>query len=188
MGSLFVPSISTKTISASTGVLSKKWNPLNSNNSIGFIILVSNVAIVELKNKPIASLGGITIDMPSITKLPVSRDDIILDSVTAGIFINNIFRSFRDVKKLRNVIGQQQYLQLYYNYTASSINKISIRTAINTFTKNNIAYLVTESVYNNIYTLDPKCIASETMSIPDVEERLIKELKLKLIFGMVSVL
>lgn len=180
LGSLFVPSISTKTIGSFIKKIPEGWKPKNERDE-GFIILVSNVAVVKLIPRTynsgiyISITGGVVLDMPSITQLPVSRDDIILNSTTYPIFVDNLLDVLEMGKKDRTIVGIQRACQLYYDYTSNDLNKQAVNEALSIFTQKNIDYLVTQEIFNGIKDIDKECIVSDTMSIPNVENRLIKE-------------
>src|SRR5579862_1991559 len=180
LGSLFVVSISTKTIGSSIKKIPEGWKPKNERDE-GFIILVSRVAVVKLiprvlgSNIYIPKNGGVVLDMPSITQLPVSRDDIILNSTTYKIFVENLLDVLEMGKKDRDITGIQNACQLYYDYTSNDMNRQAINEALSIFTQKNIGFLVNQHIFNGIKNIDTKCIVSNTMNVADVENRLIKE-------------
>jgi hypothetical protein len=173
LGSLFVPSISTKTIRNAIQ-LPNSWKAHNG-QSYGFVILVSKIAVVSIPG--LQDKTGVLIDMPPITQLPVSRDDIILNEVTQKYFIDNLLEVFELGKKNRNVSDIQHYCNLYIHYTSNNLNRQSVQSVLGTFFQNNIQYLITKNIFDGLSKIDKLCIESETMSIMNVEERLNQELK-----------
>ena len=190
LGSLFVPSISTKTLKGSVlAPLLSGWVPRNSIKSISqggtaqvFIILVSNVAVVTL---PIEGIGEVVIDMPPWTRLPVSRDDVILSSDTIPIFASNVKAiAEMGILSYRDVIHLQRGLKAYYNYTSNAVNKQAINSALSTISNDYSQRLVIRRVYDDIKVIDSKAVLSDSMNIADVENRLITEFTKILIEGV----
>ena len=183
LGSLFVPSISTKTIKSSTSSVTKKetatvsYNNFNTNGA--FIILVSDVSVVYLKTN---SYGSSTISMPSWTRLPVSRDDIILENPEmVKMFENALVNLLEEGVKMRNVSSIQTGIKSYLDYTANFVNKQAVKNALAIFTEKYKSYLVTKSIYDSLGIIDMKCINSEVMYVPEVESRLIVDLSKRLL-------
>ena len=170
--SLFVPSVSTKTIK-DTITTPIGWIPKHTKGD-GFTILVSGVAVVDIKLTDYDSENkGIIIDMPPTTRIPVSRDDIILNENNTPLFISNVLYGLNILKSDRDLSYAQAAIQKYYDYTANSINKQAVLTALNTFTRENISLLVSKDLYNALKDKDDKLLISESMSVGDVEARLI---------------
>ena len=118
LGSLLVPSISTKTI-ADKIKIPKGWKPSSRIEYAGYqmIILVSGVAVVQL-GKTLER--GIIIEMPPTTRLPVSRDDIILDTETASIFAEEIQKVLEESVVYFATFLAQKGLKSYIDYTFGS--------------------------------------------------------------------
>lgn len=180
LGSLFVPSISTKTIKAS--IFQKRGSAdvsfMPSRFQASFEILVSDVSVVSLKIVDHTCDGAAVISMPSWTRLPVSRDDIILeDSSTAKIFEDAVLKllEFGAAPSTQRVKSIQVGLQSYIEYTANSINKQIVSNALSIFAEKYKSFLVTDDLYESLKEIDKKCILSDVMYIPDVEARLIDE-------------
>jgi hypothetical protein len=185
LGSLFVPSISTKTLKDSLnkhGELKALWKPNNTLNTYGktFVILVSNVAVVSL---PIDG-AEVSLDMPPWTRLPVSRDDIILDENTAKSFeesVKNLVILGVNVQK--NVSSIQDGLYAYYNYTSNSLNKQTVNKVLSWISTEYSSVLTTKNIFFGL-PIDKKSVLSRTMDIADVEERLIKDFSKNIIEGV----
>jgi hypothetical protein len=178
LGSLFVPSISTKTIKSSTlsntkkGIATVSYN--NNAQSI-FTILVSEVSVVKLDPNS-GYLGESIINLPSWTRLPVSRDDIILEnSETAKMFENALVELLDLGAKQRSVITIQKGLKVYHDYTVNFVNKQAVTNALSIFTNKYKSFLLTNPLFTSLVSVDAKCILSDVMYIPDVESRLIKD-------------
>jgi len=120
-GSLFIPSISTKTIKSKiTGKTSASYISLHDR---GFNIMVSEVIVVTLQ---ISTSIAVYISMPPQTRLPVSRDDIILDADTLKIFIEQLQSVVEMVIEHKGLTRFQNMLDDYKNYTASDVNRTAI--------------------------------------------------------------
>ena len=178
LGSLFVPSISTKTIKSSTSSNTKKGVATvsyNNNAQSAFTILVSEVSVVKLDPNS-GYLGESIINLPSWTRLPVSRDDIILEnSETAKMFENAMVELLELGAKQRSVVSIQKGLKAYHDYTVNFVNKQAVTNALSIFTNKHKSSLVTELLFGSLKIIDTKCILSDVMYIPDVESRLIKD-------------
>lgn len=186
LGSLFVPSISTKTIKAS--IFQKREKPtvtFEPPKQASFEILVSGVSVVSLKVYQPSGSGSAIISMPSWTRLPVSRDDIILeDSGIAKIFEDALLNLLELGAKKRQVKSIQLGLNAYFEYTASSINKQAVTGALSVFAEKYKSFLVTDDLYTSLNKIDRECILSDVMYIPDVEARLIDEFSDTLLTGV----
>ncbi len=183
LGSLFVPSISTKTIKNVVSI--SKWKSNNrAYDECNFIILVSNVMVVNLTGKcenntykGVKLKKGLIIDMPPNTRLPVSRDDIILDESNYKLFVDSILEILELGKTQRDVSNMEILCKEYYNYTTGDLNKRAINEALSIFTNANSHYLVTLQLFNNIHEIYKQCVISNSMSSELVEDNLLKILK-----------
>ena len=137
LGSLLIPSISTKTISLSeetyyrqpsigskTGIFINKNSNFSKNK---FVILVGNIGVVYLQfDGKLENTYTIMIDMPITTRLPVSRDDILFDSeFTINVFILSLelLRNEWAFNKLFDFTILEDGLRVYANYTRQNIVK-----------------------------------------------------------------
>jgi hypothetical protein len=173
LGSLFVPSISTKTIKDVVTV-PFGWAPTNTLLTTSFIILVSRVAVVQLSSDGNA---GCIIDMPPNTRLPVSRDDIILNEGTYKIFVSNLLEILEWGKKVRDVSTLQKLFEEYLNFTTNDVNKKAVMEATSTFIYNNSSYLVTGELFNGIQNTYTQAIKSNVMNVADVEKNILATFK-----------
>jgi hypothetical protein len=175
LGSLFVPSISTKKIE-SHARLDTLWNQKDIYSEPHFpnrfMILVGGVIVVSLE---VPKNGhGLVIDMPPTTKLPVSRDDIVLDNITAGIFSESIKLALQYGFKEKNSARIERYLNKYLNYTANIFNKTIINDNLNIFY---LAYedsLVTKRFYEQTSRIFPQFVVSLHMNTMKIESGLIE--------------
>lgn len=176
LGSLFVPSISTKTIKASTFQKKGEADALfKVKGPSSFEILVSGVSVVNIKI-PSMYYGSATISMPSWTRLPVSRDDIILeDANTTKLFEDALLRLLELGAEDREVISIQMGLKLYQDYTVNPVNKQAVSSALAIFTEKYKSFLVTNELYTSLKLIDKKCILSNVMYAPEVESRLLED-------------
>lgn len=136
-GSLFVPSISTKTIAASE--TSRSFVNYSRVHKLGFgyskiAILVGGIAVVYLQCQ--TSENGnpydYLIDLPSTTRLPVSRDDVIFTPETAKIFRESVDMVFKDISERENDVSKfQDGLQKYMDFTSNVENRLLVKRAIN---------------------------------------------------------
>lgn len=167
-GSLFVPSISTKTLKM-TAKISFENNSriVETNEKSRLLFLVGGIAVISIPSKDAFGENYI-IDLPVDTRLPVSRDDIILDGTTSKILgesINILFANaassssfyeiernkyrYRDVSKLQNL------LEKYIEFTPNTDNKKIVRNVVNNFylkMKHVLAPTVYSLLYRNLST------------------------------------
>lgn len=139
-GSLFVPSISTKTISGSLGstarfVNSSGINKLEFHRRSRLAILIGGIAVVYLNcsdSDRAPEEYDYLIDLPSTTRLPVSRDDIIFTPETSSIFRESVAMVFRDAsEKIQDVSIFQEGLQKYAEFTSNAENKLLVKRVMN---------------------------------------------------------
>ena len=164
-GSLFVPSISTKTIQLSSVSIPfknnsriHKGNPAYDILPKKLLILVNGVAIVDIKLPNVIAIHSsiYLLDLPANTRLPVSRDDIILTPNTKkamkesiNILFNESIKQYSDVSKL------QELLDLYIDYTPNIDNKNLIKSILNDL-YNMYIYRYVPSKYISIYKSIPE--------------------------------
>ncbi len=155
LGSLFVPSVSTKTLKIDSSIINEKSEGrivISQNlSSNGLFILVGKVAVVFIPSSQIPSNKSYLIELPSNTRVPVSRDDIIPTEQTkkwlkegALSLLDSAASSDRDVTVV------QELLEKYIEYTSNSDTKNTIKAALQEFyniNKKNLIY-DDKSVYN----------------------------------------
>jgi hypothetical protein len=124
---LFTPSISTKTITLSQIIHTSYQNQSSFAQSEDnhFIILVNKVAIVDIPfSNQDTNKYTVIIDLPPNTRVPVSRDDIIIDQMT----LNNINTSLinisqTSVSQFRSLYALNSAINAYTIYSVNSYNK-----------------------------------------------------------------
>lgn len=155
--SLFIPSISSKTISISN---TKTLSSFTNNSSIKehtenmFYILVGEIGVVQLPyittfNKKYK----IIIDMPINTTIPVSRDDIILGDKSQYLIdgLNIIVKSSYNLQF--GIIPLQQALKSYITYTTQLQTKKVIEDFMSLKSSNDILFVPYNKVYSIISNL-----------------------------------
>lgn len=176
--SVFIPSISTKTIRMSNVIPIDYINDSRIEDSKGkdkgkFTITVGDVAVVDINTNGAYS---IIICLPSNTKLPVSRDDIIINNVKDSTeFINGLNIVIKKAVEKKNILTLENALNLYKNYTTSDeIKSIIESLGIKNFVKHpNV--MVTQEQYDIIYHKIPfnlYAIISSTSNIYKIEQYL----------------
>ena len=138
---LFVPSVSTKTIRASSsdtaadlGIarLGRQTQIVKHARSNRFVILVRSVCVVDIPFPSISHINyEIVLDLPGNIRVPVSRDDIILtDEASEKSALQLLLLQLDAVRErcitdehLNTLYPLQQALQAYQLYTAHSYNK-----------------------------------------------------------------
>ena len=125
---LFVPSVSTKTIQASlqepVGPVLLQSRILLGQQENRFVILVRSVAVVNLtytNDTPVKY--EIILELPGSTRIPVSRDDIIITPRTKEDLRREMGVLEQQSWDLKTVYPLQQALQAYCTYTSQSDNK-----------------------------------------------------------------
>ena len=179
-GSLFVPSISTKTIKMSEGTVANfKPNAriVEDRRLNKLLILVGGIAVVSValdyhKNpEKYESYKEYILDLPSSTRLPVSRDDIILSSETSGYIKEELYKLFQMSAKIYGNISTLQVLvDEYIAFSASEENRTLFKNIAQKFYEDNKHRLVPSgySVYDKI----PNLIRSVNYDVLDVERHL----------------
>lgn len=132
LGSLIVPTISTKTIQLSETttalkqyipkpIIQKKAKSYASESQ--FLILVNFIVVVELSFKLEKHDFVIALDLPAWTKIPVSRDDVLLSSIESefetnlSLIIDTLSYSYRTILPLEIAINR------FIEQTASDTNR-----------------------------------------------------------------
>lgn len=175
--SLFVPSISTKGLSVSVDVPFVNQSGVSYDDESELLITVNNVIVnvttVSVKdyyNQEFLT-GTFRIDLPANTRLPVARDDIILNETTIPVFVEScqivlrdaLNKSLQPKKELyehKELLYLAQKLFLSYGEkTASPINSKVIKEVLHQFNENHIQYYVSQENINilkilNNYGLD----------------------------------
>lgn len=176
LNSMFIPSISTKTIKLSNENKSKYvinstcFQMFFGDNGVNYpentlSIVVNGISVVNITsgNENSYSPRFFILDLPPYTSIPVSRDDIILTPNIIPIFkesINMVLNHAIDSKWL-NII--QNLLVKYITYTSNYENKELVRKTIDEFQRKNIHRLVPENYinyYNKLSTKEIKFISS----------------------------
>lgn len=162
------PSISTKTIAGGVTLVVPFTNKSRIEASDDgtrdkFIILVGNVAVVSIEGRPsTAPVFNHILDLPVTTKLPVSRDDVILDEATGPIFAEGLALLLRETKQTSALATLQDLLLSYQSYTASDTTRQLINKVLDEYIQEVRAYLVPQE-YIDVYTqLSPNFIPSMT--------------------------
>lgn len=172
LGSLFVPSISTKTIQVSEASNYEWYNKTeiekSANNYSSLIITVSEIVICEF-NIPDSMPVIHRIDLPPNTRLPVSRDDIILNEQNIKIFDDNINKLFSITDKPYVL---QSLLKKYIDYTPSEINRNVINNILSEYYEINKKILVPKKFVGLYKSLDNKFLPSNTYDILSIEKYL----------------
>jgi hypothetical protein len=173
LGSVLVPSISTKTIALSPGVaevggvgaapreVGKARIELLRGSSIhdALLVLVGGVGVVDVPAKSIGSLvaGGYEptayiLDLPASTRVPVSRDDVLPPTLGSPSVLGEAAAALLELaaEKKHDVSVAQELLEAYVARSANPENQAAVRRALVTFYEANIARLV-PSGYSSIY-------------------------------------
>lgn len=150
LGSLFIPSISTKTIkmSEASGDGEIVASVIPGSSISKFIITVSDIVVVSFSSVTPSSFSEVyRISMPKNTRLPVSRDDIILTESNREGFRRAISKLLLGAKDLSHL---QLCLDKYMIYTADNIIKDVISSAMNEYYISNRTFLVPK-IYISLY-------------------------------------
>jgi len=188
LGSLLVPSTSSKTIAMSESNSNQSYianpivNPIvEADVDVGVChIMVNRIIIVSVK---IESKYELIIDLPPFSRMPVSRDDVVLSSVSEH-FTQNIRRLVIDlISKYRTVIPLEQAIGGLLLQTPSSENKNILASSIQTIYKyiENKRYITIDNKYEKIYSylnLQTNTIISTLTPDVDVLDAKIGELLL----------
>lgn len=177
LGSLFVPSISTKTIQLSSGSHRSPTGSINNSRLIrntggrNLLFLIGGIAVISIKGEGCAPDTYI-IDLPSTTRLPVSRDDFILDEdgETEKILLESISMVFDAAKTIKDVSCFQLLLENYLEFTPSSANKMVVKRALTDFFFKNKGVLVPIEHQQLYKTIDPSFVVSRVYDASSIEE------------------
>ena len=127
---LFVPSVSTKTLETSLQrtsneyYLATKQTLIKSETSNKFVILVRSVAVVYLDfHTESSNKYHIIIELPSTTRIPVSRDDIIFDNETKRIFLQELQLIVSLFVRQKHIYALQSAFKAYQMYTSQVENR-----------------------------------------------------------------
>lgn len=177
LGSLLLPSVSTKTLQASQNqpiffASHSRVEIVHQGAQSGFVILVAGIAVVRLNRPEAAQRHLYLIDMPSNTKVPVSRDDILLTPETEPIFASALRTVLTQAYELRVLVELQQYLKTYLALTASDVNKKAVEKARDQFVSEKLEWLVPLAEYRIYLELSLKFIASEVYDPLAIEKTL----------------
>ena len=178
LGGLFVPSISTKTIrlaGAQAGHEVLNSRIVVSQRGIGgsacrLLILVGTVAVVSL-SIPYCRHVSYLLELPLTTRVPVSRDDVILTPETRRLMLEGLETLFaEDVRLHHDVSVLQDILDRYIAYSANPENQAVVREAMEVFYEANKQRLV-PSAYHHIYAGRDweELVFSERYDVADVE-------------------
>ena len=172
-GSLFVPSISTKTIQMTTALpflgFDNKSRIVKGTGLRSVVFLIGGIAVVSI-SEPKCKPDTYVIDLPSTTRLPVSRDDFILDDKTEAVLLESIAIVFEAARQMKDVSCFQSLLEKYIAFTPSAENKRVVRRAMNTFFSKTKGQLI-PLAYSQIYKLiNDDFVVSQTYDISAIEE------------------
>ena len=189
LGVLLIPSISTKTIQlAKTDkdfINGSRLNITPNGNSANFIILVGGVGVVDITiiTNTNHSTQEYILDMPLYTRLPVSRDDIILTPITEDIMKRGIKILFDDAMKLLGDVSLfQKLLTKYSDYTAATTNKNVIQDSLTQYYDDHVDELVPYkyiTLYKRLsqnYNLKTKFIGSNQWDVWHIESTIERNL------------
>ena len=132
LGSLMVPSVSTKTLKAGDGPLPpytpKSRLEYRGGNKDALLMNVGGVSVVSIQSKD--SFGNdFIIDLPPGTGVPVSRDDIILSPTTKDALDSGIATLFAAEEETGSVVILQRLLKQYALFTANYNNRLAVQAA-----------------------------------------------------------
>lgn len=176
-GSVLVPSISTKTIglaeeARATDAEEANVEILSVGGIPSFLILVSDIVVVTIQGT-LSSIRGATykITLPSSTRVPVSRDDIILhDKKAKDIFRNALSKLLEEAAKLGSIQDIEVMMEKYVKYTSNTDNKEIVESTIEQFYAEN-AYRLVPSKYLDVYkTLNNKSVGSTRYDVAAIEK------------------
>lgn len=183
--SLLIPSVSTKTIALSeegqqdmhVGQLTN-IKPATTNI---FRILVGRIAVIVLDFTYPGEPYEVIIDLPINTRLPVSRDDILLTSEASR---KNFSKNLMQLQKMafvnRNFAALSFALKTYITYTQQRVTKTIIGNLLEMSEShaNKQGLTFVPYKYADIYTaLGRHFVAAETFDIPYLEKDLLKRYK-----------
>lgn len=180
LGSLFVPSISTKTIQLSNTGVSFVNNSRLVRNTGGrnLLFLIGGIAVISITDTnsygPRCAQDTYIIDLPSTTRLPVSRDDFILSEETEATLLESIDMVFEAAKKIKDAACFQTLLEKYIEFTPSSENKVVVRKAMTNFFVKNKGQLIPMDHRKVYERINPKFVVSKVYDVTSIEDWLDK--------------
>ncbi len=190
LGSLLFPTVSTKTIQMASKPASTAYEmngriiPLVNSKKNTLMVLVNSIVVVKLEfATPIGEKFVLLIDLPAYTKVPVSRDDVLLSSVE-DVFVRDVAKITKLLIDTANTIIPIEYgLEALSNQTASSDNKSIISESFNKYRlPKNVKYIgaAHSTVYSCVSYLFPdvQFVTSKEWD-PDNIQRLIREKEVK---------
>jgi len=151
---LFSPAISSKTIKLSARADREYHNisGIIDNVSNELAILVRKVGVVFLPFETMTNAKyRVIIDLPGNVRLPVSRDDIIIDESTVVYLENSLKKIFDQCISIGNVYVLQKALDRYVTYTSSTTNRNIVQTIMNNLMKNLKKYVTVSVKYASIF-------------------------------------
>ena len=130
---LFVPAISSKGIGIADAVDSDYVNdsniyltnehPLDDIYTVTFSILVRKIAVVQIYYKTTMSFPYDTvIDLPGVVRVPVSRDDFILDENSKNYIYQSLLLVAKECYKIGNLYLLEEAISEYIKYTTNTEN------------------------------------------------------------------
>ncbi len=190
LGSLFVPTVSTKTLKLqpdlikqeSSGRVVEYLGEQIINSRGGYTpqtlhknmlhILVGQVSVATFSSSQ-AGDNNYLIELPISTRVPVSRDDIILtDNAVLGDSILSLL--YDAASSLRNVSTAQELLKMYQDYTSSIRVKEVISKTLSRYYSENRSVLCPPL---DFYKRWDKFVLSNTYDVMEVEKWLDKNAK-----------
>ena len=161
---LFVPSVSTKTLKTTLQrtslqyYLATKQTQIKSETSNKFVILVRSVAVVYLNfHTHSSNKYHIIIELPSSTRIPVSRDDIIFDEETKTTFMHELQIVLAAFVKQKHVYALQSAFEAYRVYTSQVENRQFFVQAEQSFANIPGKIFVYYKYYSLLSMLDDDC-------------------------------
>ena len=179
LGGLFVPSISTKTIALAGAHAGSDVPPSRivvakrglGGSACRLLVLVGGVAVVSL-SIPYCKHVSYLLELPLTTRVPVSRDDVILTPETRRIMLEGLASLFaQDVELHHDVSVLQDLLDRYIGYSANPENQAVVREALESFYEANKWRLV-PSRYGYVYQQRrdwEELVLSERYDVGEVE-------------------
>ena len=168
-GSLFVPSISTKTLKMTSSVAFKNESRIiKVEKFTKLIFLVGGISVISIDGL-FENPGFYILDLPADTRLPVSRDDIILTQNTMAALEESISILFEEtVKNYNDVSSLQDLLQKYIDFTPNPENKKIVKSCMNVFYRK-MKHRLSPVGYKYLYKFYPHFISSNTYDILEIE-------------------
>ena len=172
--SLFVPSISTKTIKMSNAVINATPSTIENGTNI-FYILVNEVAVVQLPfTSQIKRQFDIVLSLPAHIRVPVSRDDVIVAEKNSEAIRTALTQLVVRCEDLKTIYPLQKAIQRYLDYTVLPENKRLFseifKNLMQTFKSKHI--LVNHQSFDMISKLLKGCIESQMDDIHKIQREL----------------